>query len=297
MAHPELGELLKCSFLIVDKPIGPSSHEVTSFVRKMLGVKKAGHSGTLDPQVSGVLPVGVGKATRLLQYLAAKDKKYVCLMKTGRKMGKEEIEQLFESFTGTIVQTPPKESAVSKKPRQRKVFYIHLLQLQSTKVLFEVHCEAGTYIRVLVSDFAPHCGGAKMLELRRISVGPITESSAHTLQEISDAMWLAQEKRDESAIRKMLLPASEALSLPKMVLQDSAVESVCAGSGLYRPGLLGFDQGINEGEEVALMTRKGELVGVGRATASSSEITKMKSGCVASPLTIVMERGTYPRKW
>jgi len=266
-------------------------------VRKLLGVKKAGHSGTLDPQVSGVLPVGIGKATRLLPYLAAKDKKYVCLMQTGREMQEEELQGLFRRFTGTITQTPPKESAVSKKPRQRKVFYIHLLQLHSTKVLFEVHCEAGTYIRVLVSDFAQHCGGAEMLELRRISVGAIGESSAHRLQEISDAIWLAREKRDESAIRKILLPAPEALSLPKMVLQDSAVEAVCAGSALYRPGLLGFGQAINEGEEVALMTRKGELVGVGRATASSWKIDGEKSGQVAVPLAIVMDRGTYPRKW
>ncbi|VVC01430.1 putative tRNA pseudouridine synthase B [uncultured archaeon] len=292
-----LEELLSCSFVIVDKPRGPSSHEVSAFVRKILGAEKSGHAGTLDPQVSGVLPVGIGKATRLLPYLTSKDKKYVCLMKTGREMKQEELAALFKRFTGTITQTPPKMSAVRKRPRQRKVFYINLLQLQSTKVLFEVHCEAGTYVRVLVSDFGKYCGGAEMLELRRTSVGAIPESAAHTLQEISDAMWLAHEKRDESAIGKILVPASEALSLPKMVLQDSAVEAVCAGSSLYRPGLSSFDGGISEGATVALKTEKEELIGVGRAIASSEKMGTESKGAVAVPLTIVMKRGTYPRVW
>ena len=297
MPEQTLEQLFNCSFVIVDKPRGPSSHEVSAFVRKILGVEKSGHAGTLDPQVSGVLPVGIGKATRLLPYLSSKDKKYVCLMKTGREMKESELLPLFKRFTGTITQTPPKMSAVRKQPRQRKVFYIHLLQLQSTKVLFEVHCEAGTYVRVLVNDFARFCGGASMLELRRISVGAIKELSAHTLQEISDAVWLAQEKRDESAVRKILIPASEALSLPKMVLQDSAVEAVSAGSPVYRPGLSSFDGGISEGATVALRTMKEELIGVGRATASSEKMKTESKGAVALPLTIIMKRGTYPKIW
>ncbi len=266
-------------------------------MRKILGVEKSGHSGTLDPQVSGVLPVGIGKATRLLPYLTTKDKKYVCLMKTGREMSGQEIKALFKRFTGSITQTPPKMSAVRKVARQRKVFYINLLQLQSTKVLFEVHCEAGTYVRVLVSDFGRFCNGAEMLELRRTSVGNIPESACHSLQELSDAMWLAREKRDESAIRKILMPASEALSLPKIAVHGSAVEAVCAGSPAYRPGLSLFEGGISEGKEVALMTEIGELIGVGKALMSSDRIKNEKRGAVATPLTIIMKRGTYPKKW
>ena len=115
-----LDELLNCSFCVVDKPRGPSSHEVAAYVRKILGVEKSGHSGTLDPNVSGVLPVGLGKATRLLPYVTTKDKKYVCLMKTKRELPESEILSLFKRFTGTITQTPPKMSAVAKKPRKRK---------------------------------------------------------------------------------------------------------------------------------------------------------------------------------
>jgi len=292
-----LDSLLSCSFAYIDKPRGPSSHEVAAFVRNIMGVEKSGHSGTLDPQVSGVLPVGIGKATRLLPYLTTKDKKYVCLMKTGREISESDLCALFKRFTGTITQTPPKMSAVRKVPRKRKVYYIKLIQRKATKVLFEVHCEAGTYVRVLVSDFAKHCNGAEMLELRRISVGHIAELQCHTLQDLSDAMWLANEKRDESAIRKLLVPASEALSLPKIVLQDSAVEAVCAGSLVFKPGVSSFDGGISEGAKVALMTIKGELIGVGCAKASSENMKTLKSGAVVAPETIVMKRGTYPKNW
>ena len=297
MLHQTLDELLNCSFVVVDKPRGPSSHEVAAYARKILGVEKSGHSGTLDPNVSGVLPVGLGKATRLLPYVTTKDKKYVCLMKTKRELPKSEIISLFKRFTGTITQTPPKMSAVAKKPRKRKVYYINALEIMPKKVLFEVHCEAGTYVRVIVSEFGRFCGGAEMLELRRISVGHITEAQAHSLQEISDAIWLARERRDESAIRNILVPASEALSLRKMVLQDSAVEAVCAGSPLYAPGVSSCDGGISAGEFVALTTLKGELIGVGRAVLSSEKMVHERNGAFALPQTIIMKRGTYSREW
>lgn len=297
LSSATLESLLTCSFAYIDKPRGPSSHEVAAFVRNILGVEKSGHSGTLDPNVSGVLPVGIGKATRLLPYLTTKDKKYVCLMRTSREMGENELRQMFGKFTGTITQTPPKMSAVRKVPRKRKVYYIKLIQRKATKVLFEVHCEAGTYVRVLVQDFAKYCNGAEMLELRRISVGHIAEGQCHSLQDLSDAIWLAREKRDESAIKRLLVPASEALSLPKMVLQDSAVEAVCAGSAAYMPGVSSFDGGISEGAKIALMTRKGELVGVGCAKASSEKMQSEKKGAAAAPETIIMKRGTYARNW
>lgn len=295
--YQTLDELLNCSFVVVDKPRGPSSHEVAAYARKILGVEKSGHSGTLDPNVSGVLPVGLGKGTRLLPYVTTKDKKYVCVMKTARELPESEIISLFKRFTGTITQTPPKMSAVAKKPRKRKVYYINALEIMPKKVLFEVHCEAGTYVRVIVSEFGRFCGGAEMLELRRISVGHITEAQAHSLQEITDAMWLAREKRDESAIRKILVPASEALSLRKMVLQDSAVEAVCAGSPLYAPGVSSCDGGISAGEFVALTTLKGELIGVGRAALSSEKMVNERNGAFALPQTIIMKRGTYSREW
>jgi len=295
MVSEEINELLRCSFVIVDKPRGPSSHEVAAWVRKITGAPKSGHSGTLDPNVSGVLPTGIGKATKLLPFLTTKDKRYVCLMQTKKPQTKEQFLEMFRKYTGTITQTPPKESAVAKKPRKRKVYYINPIQMKPNQALFEVHCEAGTYIRVLVSDFGRICGGAEMLELRRIAVGDIRETSAITLQQLSDAIWAAR-RGEESALKRYLIPPQEALSLRKVVLHDSAVEAVCAGAPLYAPGLSSCDGGIHREEFVSLLTEKGEFVGVGRAGLRSDEMGAHRKGVVCTPVTIVMERGTYP-KW
>ncbi len=296
MVSDELTERLRCSFVIIDKPRGPSSHEVAAWARKILGVPKSGHSGTLDPNVSGVLLVGLGKATKLLPFLATKDKKYVCVMGTKLPQTDEQYRAMFAKFTGTITQTPPKESAVAKKPRKRKVYYIKPIQMRPTQALFEVHCEAGTYIRVLVSDFGSICGGAEMLELRRIAVGNVYESSAHKLQEISDAIWAAR-RGEESALMRYLIPPQEALSLRKVVLHDSAVEAVCAGAPLYAPGLSSFDGKILRGDFVSLLTEKGEFIGVGVARLTSKEMGAHKQGVVCTPETIVMERGKYQKSW
>jgi H/ACA ribonucleoprotein complex subunit 4 len=290
---PSVSDLLRCSFIVIDKPRGPSSHEVAAWVRKITGTQKSGHSGTLDPNVSGVLPVGIGKATKLLPFLTTKDKKYVCLMETKEPQTQEQFRAMFARFTGTITQTPPRESAVAKKPRKRKVYYIKPIQLKTNKALFEVHCEAGTYIRVLVSDFGRICGGAEMLELRRIAVGAILESSSITLQALSDAIWAAR-RGEESALTRYLIPPQEALSLPKVVLHDSAVEAVCAGAPLYAPGLSSCDGGIRREEFVSLLTERGEFIGVGRAGLASEEMGAHRKGVVCTPVTIVMERGKYP---
>ncbi|MCX6770807.1 MAG: RNA-guided pseudouridylation complex pseudouridine synthase subunit Cbf5 [Candidatus Micrarchaeota archaeon] len=296
MVSDELNELLRCSFVIVDKPRGPSSHEVAAWVRKLTGAQKSGHSGTLDPKVSGVLPVGIGKATKLLPFLTTKDKKYVCLMSTKKPQTDEQYRAMFARFTGTITQTPPKESAVAKKARKRKVYYIKPIQMKPTQALFEVHCEAGTYIRVLVSDFGRLCGGAEMLELRRVAVGNIYESSAHNLQQVSDAIWAAR-RGEESALMRYLIPPQEALSLRKVVLHDSAVEAVCAGAPLYAPGLASCDAKIRREDFVSLLTGKGEFIGVGVARLTSEEMGAHKSGVACTPETIVMERGKYQKNW
>jgi H/ACA ribonucleoprotein complex subunit 4 len=296
MVSVELTERLRCSFVIMDKPRGPSSHEVAAWVRKITGAPKSGHSGTLDPNVSGVLPVGIGKATKLLPFLTTKDKKYVCLMQTKNPQTEEQFRAMFRKFEGTITQTPPKESAVAKKARKRKVYYIKPIQMKPNQALFEVHCEAGTYIRVLVSDFGRICGGAEMLELRRIAVGNIRESSAITLQQLTDAIWAAR-RGEESALMRYLIPPQEALRLRKVVLRASAVEAVCAGAPLYAPGLSSCDGGISREEFVSLLTEKGEFIGVGRAGLPSEKMGAHNSGVVCTPVTIVMERGKYQKNW
>lgn len=294
---PELQKLLSCSFVVIDKPRGPSSHEVAAWVRKILGVNKSGHSGTLDPNVSGVLPVGIGKATRLLPYLTTRDKKYVCLMRTGKEMKEEELARVYSKFVGEITQMPPRQAAVARRLRKRKVYYIKPLQTRAKQALFEVHCEAGTYVRVLVSDFGRFCGGAEMLELRRISVGSIPESQATKLQDLSDAIWAARSGYSKSAVSRMLAAPQDALALPEVVLRNSAVEAVCAGSRLYSPGLASSGQGIACGEPVSMLSEKSEFLGVGRALVALDDAGLAKRGALIAPECIIMERGKYPKNW
>ncbi|MBI2079276.1 RNA-guided pseudouridylation complex pseudouridine synthase subunit Cbf5 [Candidatus Micrarchaeota archaeon] len=227
-------ELLSNSVIIINKPCGPISHEVTTLVKKILGVNRSGHAGTLDPQVSGVLPVALGRATKLLQYLASRDKTYVCLIKFKNILSKEEIEKVFEKFTGEITQTPPRISAVKKVPRKRRIYHIKIIEVNGRFALFEARVDAGTYIRTLCEDIGKMVGGARMEELRRIAVGKITEKEAFTLQDLTDAVWLWKEKNDESELRKMLKPPEEFIKLKKIFIKENAIPNLLSGAQLMR---------------------------------------------------------------
>lgn len=292
-----LSELLESGIVIADKPCGPSSHEVASFVCRMLGARKSGHAGTLDPNVSGVLPVALGRATRVLPFIGVERKKYVCIIRFAEKISFEKASGILLSFVGTITQTPPKMSAVRKVARKRDIYALKTLEMNGRDLLFLVECESGTYIRTLCADAGRKCGGARMLELRRISVGGIGEEKAHTLQEISDAAYFAKEKWDEAELRKMLLPVENFIAIPKISIRDSAVEAVCAGAPLNVPGVCAIEGEFLQGAHVAIMSLKGELVAVAKAAVASSEIVGMKSGKVASVERVFMQRGTYPKGW
>jgi H/ACA ribonucleoprotein complex subunit 4 len=292
-----LAELLESGIVIVDKPCGPSSHEVTAFVGKILGTKKSGHAGTLDPNVSGVLPVALGRATRVLQYIGVERKKYVCIIRFAKDIPFEKASTVLQSFVGTIVQTPPKMSAVKKVARQRSIYALGALEMKGRDLLFEVECESGTYIRTLCVDAGKKVGGARMLELRRISVGGIAEGSAHTLQEISDAAYFAKETEDETEVRAMVQPIENLLAIPKISIKDSAVEAICAGAPLNAPGVCAIDGKFEQGASVAIMTLKGELGAIAKAAAASARIAGMQGGKVASVERVFMQRGTYPIGW
>ncbi len=143
-----IDELLSCSFIILDKPRGPSTHEVTTYIRKLLGVKKTGQMGTLDPKASGVLVIGIGKAVRLLRFVDMKEKTYVGVMRTRiAPKNMAELQAEFDKHTGSIRQMPPRESAVAKRRRTRKVYELRVRDIINNTALFESRVEAGTYIR------------------------------------------------------------------------------------------------------------------------------------------------------
>src|SRR5512136_718326 len=199
-------ELLNNGFINVDKPSGPSSHQVVAWVKEMLEIDKAGHGGTLDPAVTGVLPVALGDAARALQVLLVAGKEYVAFMKLHKEVEEKRIREVCQSFVGEISQMPPLRSAVKRVRRTREVYYLEILEIQGTEVLFRVGCEAGTYIRTLCVDIGRKLGcGAQLMELRRTRVGTITEASSVTLQDLKDAYIFWKEDGDEKGLRTTIL--------------------------------------------------------------------------------------------
>ncbi len=256
--------------IIINKPPGITSHETTTFVKKITGARRAGHAGTLDPDVSGVLPVALGKATKLLRYIAGKDKTYVGIIKFRNIQTEEQIEKLFKEFTGEIVQTPPQVSAVRKVPRKRRIHYIKLLEAKKRLVLFETKVDAGTYIRTLCDDIGKKCGGARMEELRRIAVGKITEKQAHGMYDLVDAVWFYKNKNDSSILESMLLTPESLIDLPKLTIKETALESVLSGAQVMVPAIESM-KNIEKGERVAIYC-KDRFIGIGIAQISEKDL-------------------------
>lgn len=283
--------------VVVDKPRGPSSHQVTAWVGDILG-RRVGHAGTLDPQVSGVLVVMFGGAVRLAPILLAHNKEYVCLMRLHGNVPREAVDRVAEEFVGRVYQRPPKKSAVKRSLRIRKIHEIEILDMEGRLVLFRVRCDAGTYIRTLCVHMGYALGVcAHMQELRRVRSGPFDETGAVSLHELADAVAAAREG-DPAPLRPMLLsPVSAVVDLPEVVIRDTAVDAICHGAVLAGVGVTGKEGGFGKGEVVAIMTERGELVGLGKALISSSALKPGEPGLVVAPTTVLMQPGTYPRGW
>ncbi len=284
----------------LDKPAGPTSHEVTSWVKKILEIEKAGHSGTLDPNVTGLLPIMLGEATKAVDALLTAGKEYVCLMKLHEEVPERMVKSVLSEFTGPIYQKPSIKSAVKREIRIRNIYYLELLELDGKNVLFRVGCEAGTYIRKLCHDMGLALGaGAHMQELRRTKSGPFRENETMiTLHDLKDAYVEWKEKGNENVLRQVIFPMEFALShLPKIVIRDNAVDAVCHGASLAAPGVLIVESGIERGDPVAIFTLKGEAVAFGRSKMKSLEIFKAATGIVATTDRVLMEPGTYPKGW
>lgn len=279
-----LSHLRQEGFVVIDKPRGPSSHEVSAWVGKLTGLK-AGHAGTLDPQAIGVLPVAVGIGKKVLRALAECDKEYICIARFTPKVPEEELKKAMGQFTGKIYQTPPKEAAVKRVMRTRVIHSLRLLEADGELVLFRVRCQHGTYIRVLCEDIGEVLGvKGEMVELRRAIAGPFTEKDAVFLQTLADD-------------KELLSIESGVAHLPKVVVGNSAVGALCHGADLAASGVAAVDKKIYKGAMVALFTAGKELVGLGIAEKSGEEIAEAKKGIVVKTTAIVMPRDTYPRAW
>ncbi len=296
----ELPEYIRKGAINLDKPAGPTSHEVTSWVKKILEIEKAGHSGTLDPNVTGLLPIMLGEATKAVDALLTAGKEYVCLMKLHTEVPEKEIKSILREFTGEIYQKPSIKSAVKRETRIRNIYYLELMEIDGKNILFKVGCEAGTYIRKLCHDMGMALGtGAHMQELRRTKSGPFREDETLiTLHDLKDAYIEWKENSSEESLRKVILPMEFALShLPRIIIRDNAVDAVCHGAELAAPGVLTLESDIDRGDPVAIFTLKGEAVSFGQSQMRSIEILRAATGIVATTERVFMEPGTYPKGW
>jgi H/ACA ribonucleoprotein complex subunit 4 len=296
----ELREYIRKGVINLDKPANPTSHQVSAWAKEILKVEKIGHGGTLDPRVTGVLPLAILDATKIVQALLPAGKEYVCIMNVHGDFSEEKLVSVCEGFVGKIFQKPPLRSSVKRRVRVREIYYIDLLEVDKPYVLIKVGCQAGTYMRKLCYDIGEVLGfGAHMKELRRTRVGCFKEDDTLvTLQDVKDAYVFWEEEEEDGDLRGVIQPLEFGLNhLSKIVIRDSAVDAICHGADLAAPGVLKLHEKIKSGEIVALFTQKGEAVALASTTVESVKIAEMNHGIVAKTERVIMERGTYPKSW
>lgn len=300
-----LDEYMRYGVINLDKPANPSSHEVVAWIKRILKVEKTGHSGTLDPKVTGCLIVCIDRATRLVKSQQGAGKEYVAVVKLHGALGENPMSELrrgVELLTGALFQRPPLISAVKRQLRIRTIYESKLLEYDENRRLgvFWVKCEAGTYIRTLCVHLGYILGvGGNMQELRRVKSGAMGEDSGMvTMHDVMDAQWVYESSRDESYLRRVVKPLEALLvNHKRLVAKDSCVNSICYGAVLMVPGLLRFEDGIEVGEEVVIMTTKGEAIALAIAEMNTAVMATCDHGRVARIKRVIMERDTYPRKW
>lgn len=293
-------ELLDLGIINLDKPANPTSHEVTAWVKQILGINKAGHGGTLDPAVTGCLPVALGSATRALRVLLPAGKEYICIMKTHMPISRDKLLNVLENFRGKIYQTPPVRSNVKRRLRVRKIYELELKEHDGSFLsLLRIKCEAGTYIRKLCYDIGLLLGtGAHMQELRRIRTGPFSEETCVTLQELQDAWYYYTKEGKETPLREIIRPIEEICAdIPKIYIRDSAVDAICHGAALTIPGVLRVSDGIEVNTNIAIYTLKEELVAFAKSSMNTNNILRSTNGICANPHTVFMRKKTYPSSW
>jgi tRNA pseudouridine55 synthase len=272
--------------LVIDKPVGMTSHDVVKVIRQGTGIRRAGHTGTLDPRASGVLVVLIGPAVRLSEYLSASDKRYQAIMRfgvatdtfdtEGKQVGEtksvdhiteNDLQQLLRDYEGRITQVPPAYSAVKVngqkaydmarkgeqvelEPRLIDVYNLELLEWAPPEAVIDVYASSGTYVRSLANDLGNDLGvGAHLTGLRRTKNGQFTLRDAVRLEELKDAF-------EAGDWYKYLIPAAETLAdWYTLELSAEDTERIKHGHRIpAEPGLSGWARGLSEqGDLIALL--------------------------------------------
>ncbi|XP_033906629.3 H/ACA ribonucleoprotein complex subunit DKC1 [Acipenser ruthenus] len=296
-------DYVRTGYINLDKPANPSSHEVVAWIRRILRVEKTGHSGTLDPKVTGCLIVCVERATRLVKSQQSAGKEYVGIVRLHSAIENElQLSRAMDTLTGALFQRPPLISAVKRQLRVRTIYESKLIEYDPEKRLgiFWVSCEAGTYIRTLCVHIGLLLGvGGQMQELRRVRSGVMGEKdNLVTMHDVMDAQWQYDNNKDETYLRRVIFPLEKLLvSHKRLVMKDSAVNAICYGAKIMLPGVLRYEDGIEMNQEIVVITTKGEAICIAVALMTTAVISTCDHGVVAKIKRVIMERDTYPRKW
>lgn len=290
-------ELLDNGLVLIDKPNGPTSNQVSAWMKKLLNREKTGHSGTLDPHVTGVLPIGLNRGTKVLGPMSQADKEYVCVMKLGDRVPEEEVRDTIEQFVGDITQLPPEMSAVKREERDREIYYLDVLEVDGKFVLFTLGCEKGFYVRTFCEQVGEALStDGSMEELRRTQAGVFSESATNTLQDVVDAYEYWKDG-GEHTLSDMVLPVEAGVRhLPKIIVKDSAVAALTHGADLGSGGISKLQRGIEKNDLVAILTLKGELIATATALTHTNGMLA-KNETVAELDRVYMKNDVYPKRW
>jgi len=228
-------ELLEFGIINIDKPSGPTSIDVSDFVKKKLGLRKMSHFGTLDPKVTGVLPIALNRACKLTGFFLGEDKEYVGIMRIHKDIPLKEIEKAVKKdFMGKITQLPPVKSRVKRQERQREIKSFKILEKEGQNILFRVECEGGTYIRKLIHDLGNSLKvRAHMLELRRTRAGIFEEEDSVNLYDF-EKIAESYKSGDEDALKKIIIPGEIISELyPVVQIKKEFADKILHGSPIY----------------------------------------------------------------
>ncbi len=296
-----LDELLDSGILLVKKPRGPTSHQLTAWIREILGIKKIGHGGTLDPMATGLLTILCGRATRLTDIILKGDKRYISVIRFGKDIELTDVEEILKNLSGEIYNVPPKESAVKVQVRTRIIKSLKSIDYdQSARIAaIEISCVAGTYIRTLTRDIGLLLNtSCEMLELHRDQTSIFDETMACDMHQLKDAIFLWKEHNDERGLIKLLTPIESILGeIPSITVKDGAVAAMTHGAPLAKPGIISSSSEFKSGSIIVIKSLKGEAVALAETLVDFDKLMSMKNGHVAIAKSVLMPTGIYPQNW
>ena len=294
-----LDALLASGFILLDKPAGPTSHQLAAWARDLLGLDRLGHGGTLDPFATGVLPLMAGRCMKITNKILRHKKTYIAVFRFKTMPNEEDLLATMERMTGRIYNVPPEVSAVKVQVRTRRVFSFDLLGMDGNDAVASITCDAGTYIRTMARDLGLMLNTpVDLKELRRERSGIFDLSQCVTMDEFADAVWLWKECGQDEALRRIVHPIEKLLvDVRRCEIKDSAVAALSHGAPLLRPGIVSIPANMDKGAELLVTSLKGEAVAMVKLKEDTNALIGMEQGDVGRPTMVLMDADVYPRRW